>query len=181
MLIAIRKWCFILSCLSSFMAFGDNTTLAVWANEAIISTYTYSFDNFIARQREIAKYFTADGWTLYSNALNASKLPDTVAQNQYFVSAVATYPPEVKSVGDNQWVATMPILVIYKNPQYQQKQNLDVTINFGTAPSGQGVRGLSINSLQAKVSEAPCVCQPAKASDTQQSPNATESEKSKGQ
>lgn len=145
---------------SSLLAAPDNTQLAVWANEAIVATYTYDYKNYLPRQREIAKYFSAAGWTAYSTALNSSGLPVTVEKNAYFVSAVATMPPEVKVINETQWQATMPVLVIYKNPQYQQKQTLLVTINFSQAPAGQGVRGLAINNLQAKVSQPACECQP---------------------
>jgi len=153
----------------------DKTQLAVWANEAIVATYSYDYKNYLQRQREIAKYFSADAWIAYSRALNESKLPEAVQKNAYTVQAVATLPPEIKSVGDKKWQATMPILVIYKNPQYQQKQSLDVTLNFGEAPKGQGVRGLSISSLQARVSVPPCECT-AKASEESQSPNASPAE-----
>ncbi|VEG91728.1 DotI/IcmL family type IV secretion protein [Legionella spiritensis] len=138
----------------------DDTQLSVWANEAIVATYTYNYKNYLTRQREIAKYFTADGWIQYTKALNASKLPETVQKNLYYVSAVATLPPEIKSTGSAQWQATMPLLVIYKNPQYKQKQTLNITINFMQAPSGQGVRGLVIKNLQAKVAKPACQCQP---------------------
>ncbi|WP_232220283.1 hypothetical protein [Legionella tunisiensis] len=76
-----------------------------------------------------------------------------------------------------QWQAVMPLLVVYRNPQYQQKQNLRVTINFNRAPSGQGVRGFAISSLQAQVITPPCQCQQdidntATTSGTQSSPGA---------
>ncbi|MDI9819543.1 DotI/IcmL family type IV secretion protein [Tatlockia sp. PL877] len=138
----------------------DETQLAVWANEAIVATYSFNYKNFLPRQKEIAKYFTAGGWSAYSTALNASKLPQVVKENSYYVSAVATLPPEIKTIDASQWQATMPLLVVYKNPQYQQKQDLLVTIRFIQAPAGQGVRGLAIASLQAKVSQPPCRCQP---------------------
>lgn len=146
---------------ATLLAAPDNTQLAVWANEAIVATYTFDYANFLPRQKEIARYFTAEGWTAYSTALNNSKLPETVKTSQYSVSAVATLPPVVKTLSPTQWQAEMPVLVIYKNPQYQQKQTLSVTINFSEAPSGQGVRGFAINNLQSKVSEPPCECQPA--------------------
>ncbi len=136
----------------------DNTQLAVWVNEAIVATYTYNYKNFLPRQKEIAKYFTASGWTDFSTAVTAAKLPEAVQTNSYYVSAVATLPPEVKALGPNQWQAKMPLLVVYQNPQYKQKQNLEVTIRFIQAPSGQGVRGFAITGLQSKVSEPPCIC-----------------------
>ncbi|MBA2711179.1 MAG: DotI/IcmL/TraM family protein [Tatlockia sp.] len=132
--------------------------LAVWANEAIVSTYSYNFNNFMQRQKEIAKYFTAKGWTDFSTAFIASKLPEAVKANSYYVSAVATLPPSIKTVGPAKWQATMPLLVVYKNPQYQQKQTVEVTINFTQVPTDQGVRGLAITSLQSKIMKPTCKC-----------------------
>lgn len=140
-------------------ALPDNTQLEVWVNEAIVSTYTYNFKNFLARQKEIAKYFSSDGWINYSKAMNAVNLLETVKKNQYTVTAVATMPPSVKNLTPSRWEAVMPLLVIYQNPEYQQKQNLLVTLDLSLAPEGQGVRGFIINNMQAKVSEPPCLCQ----------------------
>jgi len=171
------------------LAAPDATQLAVWANEAIVATYSYNYKDYLTRQSEIAHYFSADGWTAYSTALNASQLPETIQKNAYFVSAVAALPPEIKATGSNQWQASMPLLVIYKNPQYQQKQILQVTINFSAAPVGQGVRGLAINGLQSKVTQPPCECQTpspqdnssTKTSDVQQLPNVKQAGAVKGQ
>ena len=136
----------------------NNTQLAVWANEAIVDTYTYSYQDFLKRQKDIALYFTAAGWIAYSKALTDSKLPEAVQKNNYYVSAVATSPPQIKLISPNYWKAIMPLLVVYKNPQYQQKQTLEITIEFITAPPGQGVRGLAIVSLIAKEVKPACRC-----------------------
>lgn len=136
----------------------DPVQLSVWVNEAIVATYTYSYKNYLEDQKKIAKYFTADGWIAYSKALNASKLPEAVQSNLYYVSAVATEPPVITNIDATHWKATMGLLVVYQNPQYQQKQHLKVAINFMVAPSGQGVRGYSISTLQSVVNKAPCKC-----------------------
>jgi hypothetical protein len=158
--------------LNSF-AVPDKIQLLVWANEAIIATYTYNYKTYLQDQKRIAQYFTANGWIAYNKALNASKLPDAVQTNSYDVTAVAAEPPQLTSVDATHWTVTMPILVQYKNPQYQQQQSLKVVLGFGLAPSGQGVRGLSVTSLQSTVITPPCQCMPA----TEESPNpATTSE-----
>lgn len=154
-----RKFLLVVLCyIPSFMVCADDVELAVWANEAIVATYTYDFQNYLAQQKAIAKYFTGAGWMAYSKALNDSKLPEAVQENSYYVSAVATLPPQIKTVANNEWQAIMPLLVVYKNPQYQQKQTLQVTITFSAAPSGQGVRGYAISSLQAQVIVPTCKC-----------------------
>ena len=86
---------------------------------------------------------------------------DAVTKNAYYVSAVAQLPPVIKTTGVGQWQASMPLLILYKNPQFQQKQILQVEISFSTAPAGQGVRGMSIKNLQSKTIKAPCVCKTA--------------------
>jgi hypothetical protein len=136
----------------------DRTQVAVWANEAIIATYTFNYKTYIQQQKDIAKYFTSEGWIAYSKALDASKLLDTVQKNAYDVTAVATQPPKIITFDPTHWQAIMPILVVYQNPQYQQRQNLKVVVRFSVAPAGQGVRGLSITSLQSSVTEPPCQC-----------------------
>ena len=154
----------ILLCFSLFalplqaFATADDTQLSVWTNEAIVATYTYNYQNFLERQKEIAVYFSSKGWMGYTKAMTDSKLIDNVQKNNYYVSAVATMPPQIKQIRSDYWQAIMPILVVYKNPQYQQKQTLEVTLEFTTAPSGQGVRGLAITSLQAKQLKPTCQC-----------------------
>ena len=151
--------CFALITLPSpALADVDNTQLAVWANEAIVSTYTYNYQNYLQRQKDIAVYFNSKAWIKYTKALIDSKLPDDVKKNNYYVNAVATWPPTIKSISTDSWQATMPLLVVYKNPQYQQKQTLEVTLEFTAAPQGQGVRGFMITNFQAKVIQPVCQC-----------------------
>ncbi|MBL7481442.1 DotI/IcmL family type IV secretion protein [Legionella bononiensis] len=152
------------------IAAPDRTQLAVWANEAIIATYTFDYKNYLQQQKEIAKYFTSDGWIAYTKALNESKLPEAVQKNSYEVTAVATQPPVLTTLDPTHWQATMTVLVVYKNPQYQQQQNLKVVLSFIQAPAGQGVRGFAVTSLQARVTEPPCECKiPENENSTQKS------------
>lgn len=132
--------------------------LSVWVNEAIVATYTYDYQNFLEQQQKIAKYFTANAWIAYSKALNDAKVPDNIEQNAYHVSAVATLPPTIHANTPGEWEAVMPVLVVYANPQYQQKQTLEVKINFKMAPSGQGIRGLTITGFKANVVKPACKC-----------------------
>lgn len=146
----------------SLQAFAVSNDLdiqrAVWVNEAIVATFTYNHQNFLERQKEIAKYFTADGWMAYSKALQAAKLQDTVQTNAYYVSAVATMPPTLKPLANKKWQAIMPVLVVYKNPEYKQEQTLKITLTFMESPAGTGVRGFAVTELQASVDKPPCQC-----------------------
>jgi hypothetical protein len=136
----------------------NRTQLVVWANEAIITTYTFDYKNFMQNQKDTAKYFTSAGWIAYSNALNDSKLLEEVQKNNYEVTAVATQPPILTTLDPTHWQVTMSILVEYKNAQNKQQQNLKIQLGFNTAPAGQGVRGLAVNSLKSTVIKPPCQC-----------------------
>mgnify|MGYP000042895249 CR=1 FL=1 len=154
-------FCFLSIALAPSAAVAEtmlNTPLSVWANEAIVATYTYDYQNFIPEQKEIAKYYTAEAWTSYSTAFTASKTPEQVMKNSYFVSAVALLPIELKTIDTTHWQASVPVVVLYRNPQFQQKQTLQVTINFSAAPRGQGVRGLAITQFTSTVTQDPCIC-----------------------
>ena len=52
----------------------------------------------------------------------------------------------------------MPVLVVYTNPSYKQKQTLNIMITFIEAPAGTGVRGFAMTNLQARVSQPECEC-----------------------
>ena len=136
----------------------DNAQMSVWVNEVIVETYTYQYDDYHERQKVFANYFTAKAWIAYIKALNESKLLDEVKKNKYSVSAVATMPPTITTCVPHHWNAVMPLLVRYKNPQIQQKQFLEVAVDFTEAPSDQGIRGLAITSIQVKISTPPCPC-----------------------
>lgn len=136
----------------------DRAQLTVWANEAIIATYTFDYKNYVQQQKEIAKYFTSDAWISFTKALNDSKLPEDVQKNLYKVTAVATEPPKLISLDATHWQVIMPILVMYENPEYKQTQNLKVVLGFTVAANGQGVRGFSITSLQSTITKPPCQC-----------------------
>lgn len=136
----------------------NDTALAVWTNEAIVATFSYDYQHYIEQQSQIAKYFSADAWMTYTKANHEAGLPEAVQKNSYNVSAVALMPPKITSLAQGQWQAKMPLLVVYTNPQYQQKQTLEVTLKFGLAPQGQGVRGLAINQFNTVTTKEPCQC-----------------------
>lgn len=142
----------------STFAAPDKTQIAVWVNEAIVATWSFDYENFLDQQKSIAKFYTTKGWIAYSNALNDSGLPEKIKKNQYAVTAVATWPPEITLLQAGHWKASMPLLVVYKNPQSSQKQNLNVSITFEEAPADQGVRGLALTSINAVPAEPPCQC-----------------------
>lgn len=135
-----------------------NVPLSVWANQAIVSAYSYNYDNIVKRQKITAKFFTSNAWLNFSRAQLDSGILDAVKKNYYKVRAVATQPPKIidKGMKDNlhNYQVIMPLLVTYTNPQYQQKQNLAVTLNIQASNGGNNFQ---IRSFVSKtVSKQQC-------------------------
>lgn len=138
----------------------SNTSLLVWANEAVIKVYSYDFANFAAQLQGVSDYFTTDAWHAYTDAVSKAKTLDTVTSNKLTVSAVALKPPvikEQKPIGANyQWKVEMPTLVNYESPNTTKQQKLMIELVISTVAAPQGVRGLAIQSFISKpMDEAP--------------------------
>lgn len=142
----------------SIHAGPEQAAMKVWVNEAIVATYSYDYKNFLEQQKQIAKYFSAKGWINYSKALNQSHLPEAVQKNMYSVNAIPIDTPQLTALGSGQWKAENKILVTYQNLEYKQQQVLNVSVQFSSAPSGQGIRGFSIDNLKSLVIKKPCQC-----------------------
>ncbi|WP_367606924.1 DotI/IcmL/TraM family protein [Legionella sp. W05-934-2] len=130
----------------------------IWAQQAILATYQVSNSSYIADQREIAKYFTADAWKKYLQVLEKVQFQQFIEKNNYHLDAVALKPVTLKPLEQGYWQASMPVLVQYTNPQYNQLQTVEVTIQFKPAPSGQGVLGYQMVSFLSKNMDKPCQC-----------------------
>lgn len=142
------------------LSFADQANLdkKIWAHQAILATFQISHDSYIADQKEIARYFTSKAWQQYLQGLNKVKYQDFIAKNYYRVSAVALKPVQLAVKPEGYWQATMPVLIQYKNPQYEQFQTLSVTIQFHSAKPGLGIQGYQLVSYQSKQLDKLCKC-----------------------
>ena len=153
----IKLCCFFIFTQLSF-AVEPTVPLKIWINEAIINVYDFNDENWMARQKDIATYFTAEAWKVYLDALNKSNLLKQVQTNHFNVSAVATQPPSIKAIDDHNWEASMPILVQYKNKDDVQVQHLEINLHIVQTSQG-GVRGFAILQFQSKIQAHPCSCE----------------------
>ena len=144
-------------CLTNVFALAPNVPLQVWTNEAIVNLYNFDADNWQARQKDMAQYFTADAWLAYQAALKKTHIIQQVTDNKFSVSAVATAPAEVKAINTSSWETKMPVLVQFKNENGLQFQNFEVNLKIIKVEQG-GLRGYAIQQYNAKVLTALCPC-----------------------
>ena len=129
------------------------STILVWANEAVITAYTYDFNNYQTQLQKASQYFTTEGWQTFMTALTASGNLTKVVEHKMVVSAVATGSPIVLSQGElagrYSWKVQMPVLVTYLGANASNKQNLIVTMLIVRTGTAEGTRGLGIKQFIA--------------------------------
>ena len=86
-----------------------------WATEAAINVYSYDYVNYRAQITSAQKYFSANGWMSFTNALKGSLMLKTVIDQRLVMSAQPTGAPTITNQGvvNNRytWVVRIPMLV----------------------------------------------------------------------
>lgn len=147
----------LISCFSNAFTLAPTVPLQVWTNEAIVNLFDFTAENWLARQKDMAQYFTADAWMAYEVALKKTKLIQQITDNKFSVSAVSTAPPLVKSIDASTWDAKMPVLVQFKNEHGVQFQNFQIDLKIIKVNAG-GLRGYAIQQYNSTILKELCDC-----------------------
>lgn len=105
--------------------------LTQWAQDVVITSFTFNFVNYQDVFKDIKKYYTSVGWDFFSDSLDKSRIIDTLTMSKFFLSAV----PAGKAVilddgvvrGFHAWQVQIPMLLHFKasendvTPKIQQK------------------------------------------------------------
>ena len=150
---------FILLCFTKNLhAIEPSVPMQTWVNQAIVNVYTFSYKDWKQRQKDMAAYFTPDAWKAFLAAMNQSNMITQTTKSQLTVSAVATLPPTIKSIGKNLYEAQMPILVSFTGSTGTEVQHLTIKLHvFKTENSGFGE--FAINQFEASIDKLPCSCE----------------------
>jgi intracellular multiplication protein IcmL len=128
-------------------------SILVFANEAVVSAYSYDFVNYKQQLDHTSHYFTTDGWQSFKLALDNSNNLNKVIEKKLVVYAVAQGSPVILSQGvvNNKftWKVQMPTLITYQAANEQVQQHLVVTMIIVRTNSSEGMRGLGISSFVA--------------------------------
>lgn len=135
-----------------------------WVVEAVVATYSYDYVNYRRQLQSAQKYFTAYGWSKYMAALTASNNLLGVERNKYVIDAKVVARPRMIAQaylqGALAWKFTMPLLVTYSMPPYDDSPNskfsnpLTVTVIVQRQPILQSYQGLGIVQLIASWGDA---------------------------
>lgn len=132
--------------------------LSVWVNEAAVSVYTYSYQNWHSREEQMGRYFMPKAWTAYLNAINQSNILKQVGDKHMQVTAVATTPPTITNINPNRYKVKIPLVVSYKGDDGVQIQHLTLQLEI-VKTNTMGIRGYAINQFIANIDPTPCTCE----------------------
>lgn len=95
--------------------------VVAWASQAAVEAMTFSFSDYRMRLQNSARFFTQRGWQTFVDALNSSRILETIDKRQLNLRGTPRAAPQIKRQGVvngiYQWVLEMPYDIEYLGPQ----------------------------------------------------------------
>ena len=131
-----------------------NPALLSWAAQAGTETMTFGFHDYQRRLQEASRYFTKSGWKSFSEALERSRIIETIETNQQVVTAAPRSAPIILNErivnGRYQWTVQMPMKLTYQSGSKIDTRNWVVNITIVRVPQLGNPNGLGIERWQAR-------------------------------
>lgn len=148
--------------------------VAAWTVNAVQKAYSYDYVNFRSQLQQTERYFTPYGWNQFTSAITAANNLPAIQQRKMVVIAQVIERPKLVRVGllggHYAWRFTMPMLVTYLLPPYDDKSKfsnpLNVSVIVEREPILQSDQGLGILQLIATYAVNPNATQPQEISST---------------
>lgn len=123
--------------------------LVSWAAQAATEVMTFGFNDYRRRMQVASSNFTKDGWTSFTNAINASGLLDNVEKNQQILTAAPRDIPSIVSEGvvrgRYQWTIRLPLNVRYQSSHAETGSTLNITLVVVRVPDLGAPHGIAID------------------------------------
>lgn len=122
--------------------------LLSWVARAASEVMTFEFNGYQRQLQQSSRYFTKEGWESFTDALQKSRIIDSVTAQKQVVTAVPRSAPIVKQQGATngkyQWVIQMPLKVTYASSTQSRADNLYLTLLVERVPSLENPDGVGI-------------------------------------
>lgn len=119
-----------------------------WTSDAIISAYSFDFNDFDEQVRKASYYFTPEGFSTYQNSLLANQIRETVLSKKIQIAIVPLDVPvfiNQGSFGSTEfWRLRMPVLTSYFGGREPVIQRMSVEVLVLRVPAYQNHKGLAI-------------------------------------
>ncbi|MCB1533005.1 MAG: type IVB secretion system apparatus protein IcmL/DotI [Alphaproteobacteria bacterium] len=122
--------------------------LMSWVAQASTEVMTFGFNDYRRRLQESSRNFTRRGWESFTQALQASRLIETVENNQQVVTAAPQGAPILESEGlvngRYQWIIQLPMVLSFQSGAKTRSDSLLVTVVVVRVPRLESPNGVGI-------------------------------------
>lgn len=126
----------------------SSPALMSWVAQASTEVMTFGFNDYRRRLQESSRNFTRRGWASFTQALQASRLIETVEGNQQVITAAPQGAPIIESEGlvngRYQWVIQMPMVLSFQSGAKTRSDQLLVTVVVVRVPRLESPNGVGI-------------------------------------
>lgn len=131
-----------------------NTVVLSWANESMVTTFSYDFANYNTSFQIASNYYTPAGWVELTNRHKELKDLEQVLEKKMTMSAVASGPAKLISQGPvngvYSWLVEAPYLLVASDTSHDIKRNILVRSLIVRADPDVHYRGLAIDKIAIK-------------------------------
>ena len=132
----------------------SNPALLSWVAQGATEIMTFGFHDYQERLQEASRYFTKQGWSSFSDALTASRIIETIQQNQQVVTAAPRSAPIILQEqlvnGQYQWTVQMPMKLTFQSGSKIDTRNWVVVLKVVRVPQLGNPNGLGIEQWVAR-------------------------------
>lgn len=119
-----------------------------WVFEAIMSSYSFDFNNYYSQLDNAAYYYTPEGYTMYLRALQLAKVENQVILNKIEISTVPLQNPVLIKGGSfgstDYWRYRVPVLVSFYAGKDLVVEKRMIEVLVLRVPAYKNPKGLSI-------------------------------------
>ena len=124
------------------------SSLMSWAAQSATEVMTFGFHDYQRRMQQSSRHFTRRGWESFTNALQKSRIIESVESSQQVVTAQPSSAPiliqEGVFNGKYRWVVDLPLTVTYQAGTGTRTDNLTVRLIIDRVPSLENPNGVGI-------------------------------------
>jgi len=122
--------------------------LMSWVAQATTEVMTFGFNDYRRRLQESSRNFTKRGWESFTQALQRSRIIETVEVNQQILTAAPKGAPVLESegliAGRYQWVVQIPLILTYRSGARTYNTPLLVTVVVVRVPRLESPSGVGV-------------------------------------
>lgn len=127
----------------------DDPALLSWVSNAVTETMSFTYLNYQKELQKSSQNFTKSGWASFTNALQKSRILDSVQAEQQIVTAQPRSAPVLlqKGVfnGKYRWLIKMPLAVTYRGEGHiSRTDTLNLQLVVERVPSLENPSGVGI-------------------------------------